>query len=95
MQNVVVGRPPPYSLQSSERPSNLSSAFGQTPDNAGWIMAAGKHFLCGREHAAMAEVELAEDTLIVHVRGMDRLFALRSRLEVPLSHVAGAEADPP
>ena len=42
----------------------------------------------------MAEVELAEDTLIVHVRGMDRLWALRSRLEIPLSHVVGAQADP-
>jgi hypothetical protein len=42
----------------------------------------------------MAEVELAEETLIVHVEGMDRLLALRSRLEVPLSHVEGAEADP-
>jgi hypothetical protein len=42
----------------------------------------------------MAEVEIAQDALIVHVRGMDRLFALRSRLEIPLSHVADAEADP-
>jgi hypothetical protein len=42
----------------------------------------------------MAEVEIAQDALIVHVRGMDRLFALRSRLEIPLSNVAGAEADP-
>jgi hypothetical protein len=42
----------------------------------------------------MAEVELAQDALIVHVEGMDRLFALRSRLEVPLSHLEGAEADP-
>ena len=40
----------------------------------------------------MAEVELAEDTLSVHVLGMDRLWALRSRLEIPLSHVSGAEA---
>ena len=37
----------------------------------------------------MAEVELAEDTLIVHVRGMDQLWARRSRLEIPLSHVVG------
>src|ERR687895_1273934 len=43
---------------------------------------------------AMAEVEIAQDALIVHLEGMDRLFALRSRLEVPLSHVAGAEVDP-
>ena len=42
----------------------------------------------------MAEVELAQDALIVHVEGMDRLFALRGRLEIPLSHVEGAEADP-
>jgi hypothetical protein len=42
----------------------------------------------------MAEVELAQNTLIVHVQGMDRLFALKSRLEVPLSHVEGAEANP-
>ena len=42
----------------------------------------------------MAEVELAEDTLSIHVLGMDRLWALRSRLEIPLSHVLGAEADP-
>jgi hypothetical protein len=42
----------------------------------------------------MAEVELAQEALIVHVEGMDHLFTLRSRLEVPLSHVEGAEADP-
>ena len=42
----------------------------------------------------MAEVELTENALIVHVRGMDRLWTLKSRLEIPLSHVAGAEADP-
>src|SRR5215204_7715352 len=45
-----------------------------------------------RSHATMAEVELAEDTLVIHVLGMDRLWALRSRLEIPLSHVSGAEA---
>ena len=42
----------------------------------------------------MAEVELTEDTLIVHVKGMDRIFALKSRLEIPLSHVMGAQVDP-
>ena len=41
----------------------------------------------------MTEVELTRDTLIVHVRGMDRLWSLRSRLEIPLSHVLNAEAD--
>ena len=42
----------------------------------------------------MTEVEVAEDALVVHVRGMDRLWALRSRLEIPLAHVVGAEVDP-
>ena len=41
----------------------------------------------------MAEVELTEDTLVVHVRGLDRILALTSRLEIPLSHVLGAEVD--
>ena len=31
----------------------------------------------------MADVELTEDTLNVHVKGMDRIFALTSRLEIP------------
>jgi hypothetical protein len=46
-----------------------------------------------RRHA-VAEVELTENALIVHVRGMDRLWALKSRLQIPLSHVVGAEVDP-
>jgi hypothetical protein len=42
----------------------------------------------------VAEVELTENALIVYVRGIDRLWALKSRLEIPLSHVVGAEVDP-
>ena len=42
----------------------------------------------------MAEVELTEDTLVIRVRSMDRLFGLTSRLEITLSHVLGAEVDP-
>jgi hypothetical protein len=42
----------------------------------------------------MAEVELTQQALIVHVQGTDQLWALKSRLEIPLSHVVGAEADP-
>ena len=42
----------------------------------------------------MTEIELTRDALIVHVRGMDRLWALKSRLEIPLSHVVGAEVNP-
>jgi hypothetical protein len=42
----------------------------------------------------MTEVELTRDALDVHVRGIDQLWALKSRLEIPLSHVVGAEVDP-
>ena len=42
----------------------------------------------------MTEVELTRDALVVHVQGMDQLWALKSRLEIPLAHVVGAEVDP-
>jgi hypothetical protein len=42
----------------------------------------------------MTKVEITEDTLTVHVLGWDRLWALKSRIEVPLAHVASAKADP-
>ena len=43
---------------------------------------------------AVAEVEITQNDLIVHVRGMDRLWALKSRLEIPLAHVVSAEVCP-
>jgi hypothetical protein len=42
----------------------------------------------------MAVVELTSQSLVVHVEGMDRIWALKSRLEIPLQHVVEAEADP-
>jgi hypothetical protein len=42
----------------------------------------------------MTEVELTRDALVVHVQGMDQLWALKSRLEIPLAHVVAAEVDP-
>jgi len=42
----------------------------------------------------MTEVELTESALVLHVQGMDRLWTLKSRLEIPLAHVVGAEVDP-
>jgi uncharacterized protein YqiB (DUF1249 family) len=44
--------------------------------------------------STMTEVELTRDALVVHVQGMDQLWALKSRLEIPLAHVVGAEVDP-
>jgi hypothetical protein len=37
-----------------------------------------------------ANIELTGDELIVHVEGADKLWALKSRLQIPLADVAGA-----
>ena len=42
----------------------------------------------------MARVEITSQTLIVHVTGVDRFLAFKSQLEVPLTHVTAAQADP-
>lgn len=42
----------------------------------------------------MVDLTIAEDKLVLHVRGVDQLWALRSSLEIPLRHVAGVRADP-
>ena len=42
----------------------------------------------------MAQVDIANGSLVVSVTGVDKLLALRSRLEVPLEHVAGVELRP-
>lgn len=42
----------------------------------------------------MATIELTENSLIVRVGGVDKFFSFKSQLEVPLSHVVGAEVDP-
>ena len=39
----------------------------------------------------MADIEITPDTLVVHIRGADKFFALKSELEVPLAHIAGVE----
>lgn len=41
----------------------------------------------------MAEVEIASDTLTLHVTGVDRILALKSSLSVPLAHVSGIDQD--
>jgi len=54
------------------------------------IEARGK----GERKPAMAEVELTTDTLVIHAQVRDRILTFRSRLEVPLTYVVGAEVDP-
>ena len=42
----------------------------------------------------MTEIELTESMLIVQVKGVHKILALKSELEIPLTHVVGAEIDP-
>lgn len=42
----------------------------------------------------MTTIELTDTMLIVHVEGFDKILALKSELQVPLSHVVDAEVDP-
>ena len=40
-----------------------------------------------------ARVKVTDGSLVVAIEGADRIWALKSRLEVPLEHVLGAERD--
>jgi hypothetical protein len=42
----------------------------------------------------MVEITIEGDSVIFEVEGWDKLWSLRSRLEIPLAHVIGAHADP-
>ncbi|MGH7755598.1 MAG: hypothetical protein ACREM8_04845 [Vulcanimicrobiaceae bacterium] len=37
----------------------------------------------------MTRIELDAETLVVHVQGLDRLWAFKSELRIPLAHVSG------
>lgn len=39
-----------------------------------------------------ASIELTTDTLTVHIEGADKLWALRSQLQIPLTNVINAQA---
>jgi hypothetical protein len=39
----------------------------------------------------VATIELTPTSLVVHITGADKFFALASRLEVPLEHIAGVD----
>ncbi|HEU4698928.1 MAG TPA: hypothetical protein VFS40_07105 [Gemmatimonadales bacterium] len=42
----------------------------------------------------MVTIEIRDGTLHVEVEGWDKLWALKSRLAVPLAHVRAVRADP-
>ena len=39
----------------------------------------------------MVVIEMTSDKLILHVKGMDKLWAAKSSLEIPKDHIAGAQ----
>jgi hypothetical protein len=41
----------------------------------------------------VVDLEVREGRLILHVRGADQFWALKSSLEIPLQHLAGVRAD--
>jgi hypothetical protein len=43
----------------------------------------------------VADIEITPTSLVVHIHGADQFFALKSRLEVPLEHIAGVDASVP
>jgi hypothetical protein len=42
----------------------------------------------------MVDLSTSEGNLVLQIRGADKLWALKSSLEIPLQHVAGIRADP-
>ena len=42
----------------------------------------------------MVDLSISERKLRLHVRGADKLWALKSSLEIPLVHITGVRADP-
>jgi hypothetical protein len=42
----------------------------------------------------LVDLSIAEGKLKLHVRGADKLWALKSSLEIPLAHIAAVRADP-
>ncbi|WP_329585059.1 hypothetical protein OG298_00925 [Streptomyces sp. NBC_01005] len=42
----------------------------------------------------MAHISIDDGNLIVEIEGLDKLWALKCRLTIPLAHVRGATADP-
>ena len=42
----------------------------------------------------MARIELDGDRLSVIIEGMDKLWAMKSQLEIPLAHITGVAHDP-
>lgn len=70
------------------------------------IATCKRKFVCKKRHSLpvglwtanlyfqMVDLSISDGKLILHVRGTDKLWALKSSLEIPLEHVSGIRADP-
>src|SRR5689334_751240 len=56
--------------------------------------AARRQFVRRGTEESMVDVMVQGDRVVFEVEGMHKLWALRSRLEIPLAHVRGVRADP-
>lgn len=43
----------------------------------------------------MADIEISGSNLVVHIRGLDQVWSMAAKLEVPLAHIAGIDVDVP
>lgn len=71
---------------------------GRAKHQATALWRCGASNACEEEDSSldfvpMVDLSIVGDTLVLHVEGADKLWALRSSLEIPLRHVAGVRAD--
>jgi hypothetical protein len=59
-----------------------------------WIWLPGSSDGALRGSETLVDLSIRDGKLILHVRGADQLWALKSSLEIPLVHIAGVRAGP-
>jgi len=52
------------------------------------------HWRVNYTSVTLVDLTIADGKLTLHVRGADKLWAFKSTLEIPLSHITGVRADP-
>ena len=73
----------PSGMDSGWWPSRGKSNLRPTNSPYGW----------SNEEAVVTAIEIEGDRLVINVEGADKLWALRSRLEIPLAHVKATRID--
>jgi TetR/AcrR family transcriptional repressor of nem operon len=93
LDGTAMGGKLAYALVASILGLRLRARTGTGPDGAG--TALFDHIHPSRRYGIpMAQVRVDGENLLVEIEGLDKLWALKSRLEIPLVNVRGATADP-